>query len=165
MLQRLYLTSNLLSDVSAECLAYRLVTSFPSLSALYLSCNDIANAGATSFSEVISCSPLTLQTLDLYRNKVGNRGGQALADAICKNVHLMDLNITYNRITDVSILRSVRFTGKLNRSGRYLLQHQDKIPSALWTLVLAKMNTQLDVRFYFLRHVPELFNPILATAV
>ena len=161
-LQRLYLTSNLLSDVSAECLAQVLGNSFPSLSALYLSCNDIANVGATSFAQVISGSSLALKTLDLYRNKIGNRGGQALADAICRNIHLVDLIITYNRITDVSILRAVRFTGKLNRSGRYLLQQQDKIPSALWTLVLEKMNIELDVRFYFVRRLPELFNPIIA---
>jgi hypothetical protein len=37
--------------------------------------------------------------MDLYRNKIGNRGGQALADAMGHNVHVMDLNITYNRIS------------------------------------------------------------------
>jgi Ran GTPase-activating protein (RanGAP) involved in mRNA processing and transport len=170
-LERLYLTSNQLSDASAECLAHRLLhsSSFPSLNALYLSCNDITNIGAIRFAQVISCSVLpTLKTLDLYRNHIGNRGGQELADAMCINVHVMDLNITYNRITNVTILRTIRFMGKLNRSGRYLLQHQlpqeDTIPLALWSLVLEKLNTQADVRFYFLQCLPELFLHISASS-
>ena len=157
-LSHLYLSSNLLSDPAAVCLAHQLVVSFPRLSAVYLSCNDIGSAGAIAFSNSLSHNTVAFKTLDLYRNKIGNRGGKALAQTLCQeNAHLTDLNVTYNRITDVAILKAVRFAGRLNRSGRYLLQQHDTIPSSLWPLVLEKMNVLLDVRYYFVSRLPELF--------
>jgi Ran GTPase-activating protein (RanGAP) involved in mRNA processing and transport len=157
-LRLLYLSSNLLSDPAAVCLARQLSASFPRLSALYLTCNDIGSAGAVEFSRSLSHNSAAFKTLDLYRNKIGNRGGEALAHMIChENTHLLDLNVTCNHITNVAILKAVRFAGKLNRSGRYLLQLHDTVPSALWPHVLEKMNVLLDVRYYFVSHLPELF--------
>ncbi|KAI2499950.1 NLR family [Fragilaria crotonensis] len=157
-LRLLYLSSNLLSDPAAVCMARQLNTSFPHLTALYMTGNDIGSDGAIEFSRTLSHNSAALKTLDLYRNKIGNRGGEALAHMIWNdNTHLLDLNITCNRITNVALLKAVRFAGKLNRSGRYLLQLHETIPSALWPLVLEKMNVLLDVRYYFVSHLPELF--------
>lgn len=157
-LRLLYLSSNRLSDPAAVCLARQLVVSFPCLSSLYLSSNDVGNAGAIAFSNSLSRNSVAFKTLDLYRNKIGNRGGEALAHTLLhENTHLTDLNVTYNRITNVAVLKAVRFAGKLNRSGRYLLQQHDAIPSSLWPLVFEKMNLLIDVRYYFVLRLPELF--------
>jgi Ran GTPase-activating protein (RanGAP) involved in mRNA processing and transport len=162
-LEQLFLGENMLSDSSAQHLAQLLScqternTPLHKLTMLFLNCNEIGDEGAERLADMMRTN-VTLHTMCLYRNKVGNRGGQALAYSHAANVHMKSLNITYNRITNVgSILRSVRFYCKLNDAGRYLLQCQNTIPQGLWPHVLRRMNIRLDVRYYFVRHLPELF--------
>lgn len=162
-LEKIFLSSNMLSDAAAKHLARLLsgqvTTNTPlrRLTTLFLSCNEIGDDGTEALATMLRTNK-TIHTMDLYRNKIGNRGGQALADAHTTNIHVTSLNITYNRITDVEpILRSVRFYCKLNTAGRYLLRQQNTIPQGLWPHVLRKMNIKLDVRYYFVQHLPELF--------
>jgi Ran GTPase-activating protein (RanGAP) involved in mRNA processing and transport len=167
-LETLFLSSNLLSDPAVQHIASSslMMTSsssiikFPHLKSLYLTYNNIGDDGAVALAHALSNFP-NLKTLDLYRNNIGNKGGLALATAVltnAENVHLTELNLNCNSIMgDRSILRTVRFCGKINRAGRYLLlQHENTIPEALWPHVLEKMQ-QLEVLYYFVHHLPELF--------
>lgn len=160
-LEKLFLTDNLLSDGAAQQLAQLFQekpTKLPNLVALYLSCNEIGDDGAVALAEALSVPTTMLHTLDLYRNKIENRGGYALSEAHAANVRTRDLCITFNRITATEILRAVRFYGKLNASGRYMLRQTNAVPLALWPLVLENMNVKFDVRYYFVRGFPDLFD-------
>mmetsp|Transcript_12376 Transcript_12376/g.20511 ORF Transcript_12376/g.20511 Transcript_12376/m.20511 type:complete len:422 (+) Transcript_12376:92-1357(+) len=164
-LEHLFLSANMLSDRAAEHLAQLLSglieptqnSPLRQLTTLFLGCNEIGNGGAEALADMMRMND-TLDVMCLYRNKVKNRGGHALVNAHETNVRLTSLNLTYNPITDVaSILRPIRFYCKLNDAGRYLLQRKNTIPQGLWPYVLRKMNIRLDVRYYFVQHLPELF--------
>jgi len=159
-LEKLILSSNLVSDAGAQHLAQLIQQggTFSNLKYLVLGCNDIGSDGAVALASALEHTTTTLQVLDLCRNKIGNVGGMALAKAHRGNTNnLHELNLSNNRITHTTILKDVRFYGKLNAAGRRLLQMHNAVPTGLWPLVLEKMNWQLTVRHYFVRRLPELF--------
>ena len=157
-IEKLFLTSNELHNESARALADNLMPCAPRLRALYLSLNLIGTEGALSLATAIAVHGEQLELLELSGNRITNQGGEALVRTMSTCFKWTDLTLTTNLISNFSLLRRARFYGKLNAAGRYLLLDQN-LPRGLWPHVLARMNLRLDVRFYFLQRLPELFVP------
>lgn len=180
-LRELYLDNNRLEDDGVEALAAGLNES-RSLLTLSLNGNCIRNRGACAIARALAHHPLqylslnrnrisnegvielarvlrtdtTLKELDLYRNHAHTEAAVEMVDAMHSNATLFKLELSCNCITNVSVMRQIRFFGKLNKAGRHLLR-SPHVPIALWPYVLARINYEPHVRFYFLREKPEVF--------
>jgi hypothetical protein len=125
------------------------------LERLILNQNRIGNSGVLELARVLQ-DDSTLKELDLYRNYIQTEAAEALLLAMQQNVTIQKLEVSCNCIADIAVTRQIRFHGKLNKAGRYLLRIPH-VPIALWPMVLARVNYEPQIRFYFLREKPELF--------
>ena len=117
--------------------------------------NRIGNRGALELTRILQHDS-TLKELDLYRNYVPTEAAEALLRAMQTDVTIQRLEISCNCTAEIAVTRQIRFLGKLNKAGRYLLR-VPQVPVALRQLVLERVNLEPHVRFYFLQENPELF--------
>jgi hypothetical protein len=175
-LKQLDLRGNRIGSVGARAIASALIDCGHELTYLNLSCNCILDGDM--ISQLLDFT--NLETLDLSFNWIGNDEVQSICQGLRKNKSLRELNLFgCQRISDVGLkslleclkshnttLRNINvqtydYRANLlkdqiitwlmrNRSGRYLLKHDD-VPPGLWPLVFPKINSQPDALYYFLR--------------
>ncbi|CAM4815343.1 unnamed protein product [Rotaria magnacalcarata] len=96
----LWLDGRNLTDKDMQIVAYNLLRNNNALTHLYLSSNQIGDAGAQSLADALRENK-TLTELNLRANEIGDAGAQSLADALRKKKTLNELDLSYNQIGDV----------------------------------------------------------------
>ena len=97
-LRELYLSFNQIGDAGAHALAEALRTN-TSLTRLVLGDNQIGPEGAVALAEALERNT-SLTELNLFGNRIGNAGAVALAIALRTNPSLTTLFLSYNQIGD-----------------------------------------------------------------
>lgn len=155
-LERLFLNNNCVSDLGVIKLAISLeLNKRTRLRELYLSGNNIRNAGALALIQVRS-----LVKLDISANRITD--GKGICDVI-QNENIFSLRhlSVHRNPTPLYYARLIRFWTCLNSSGgRQLLamSGDNKGGDSLikWPIVLARVSDDPNGLFYFLTRKPEI---------
>jgi hypothetical protein len=99
-----------------------------------------------------------LRELDLYHNYAQTEAALKFVEVLMhSNVTLHKVELGCNCIANSLVVRQIRFFGKLNKAGRYSLRSPQHVPICVAPNVLARINYEPHLRFYFLWEKPELF--------
>ncbi|XP_072894269.1 NACHT, LRR and PYD domains-containing protein 3-like [Hemitrygon akajei] len=101
-IQKLGLENVGLTDSGVEDLASALSTN-PSLTELDLSVNKLGDSGVKLVSAALRNPECKIQTLWLHNIGLTDSGVEDLASALSTNPSLMELNLSYNSLTDRSV--------------------------------------------------------------
>lgn len=157
-IQELHLDYNKITCDGATSLANGLMEN-KTLKLLQLNCNEIGQDGTISLGRMLT-NNVTLQKLYLNRNRITPHGAIALWDSLQTNVTLQELDLVQNRQVPSTTMEKIAFMTRANQCGRYLLRMNDSsqaLPIGLWSYVLANVNDNPDMLFFFLSAQPELF--------
>lgn len=127
--------SNCQLDDGDAVLLGRLLCDCPNLSELFIARNKITDQGISRLGGMLP-QIKSLRRLSLWGNPFDDTGAQALAIGMRDNCGIDELDLFRNFFCSDKIILYTH----LNRAGRRLLHSDDRVPLALWPLVLSRIN-------------------------
>jgi Ran GTPase-activating protein (RanGAP) involved in mRNA processing and transport len=145
-LNDLNLSFNPIGDEGAGFIASALRRNLTLCRLVLRRCN-MTNEGATLFARSL---PLMggLRELLLNKNNIDSVGSAALIKALRANVEIEYLQV------EERMSQEIFHWIRLNKAGRRLFRHPN-VPSQLWPPVFARISSDPDVLFHFLKEKPE----------